>query len=136
MPQLVDPPLALTAITDGSPEENRPLPPVQGGPGRIDWNVAASTTATASDAASGTGLPLAPRPVPTKLQPPPTATSRSAPWSATGTNSRPRNSHNDRHGNLYNSAEVFTSGSPAFSREFMVDKLALALSVIYILVGP
>jgi hypothetical protein len=129
MPLLVDPPLALSAITDGSPEENfSPLPPIQRDPGRVDWNLAASATATVGDAPGRTGLPLEPRPIPTRPWPLPTATSRSTPWNVTGTNKAAEKSHNG--------AAVFTSGSHALNQEFVVDKwiISLALSLLCVIV--
>jgi hypothetical protein len=129
MPQLVDPPLALTEITDGTPEENRPaLPPIQKGPGRIEWNLAASATATVGDAPGGTGLPLEPRPIPTKPWPVLTATSRSTFWSVKGKNNGTSKS--------YNGAAVFTSNSRTLRQEFIIEKwtISLTLSLFYIII--
>ena len=129
MPLLVDPPLALSAITEGSGEENGPLlPPIPMGSGRVEWNVAASTTATDGDAPGGTGLPLEPRPTPTKLWPLPTATSRSTPWSVKGKNNGTSKS--------YNGAAVFTSNSRTLRQEFIMEKwtISLTLSLFYIII--
>jgi hypothetical protein len=115
IPDVVDPPVALTAITDGLLEEGGPpLLSIPREPGQVDWNVAASATAMLGNAPYGSDLSLKPRATPTGPWSMPTATSRSTPYNAA----------------------VYTSGSSTLNREFVVEKwvIPLALSVVCIFV--
>jgi hypothetical protein len=135
-PDLVDPPLALTAIADRTPEEADPLPQLphaQRDSERVRWNMAASATATVSDA-PGAGLLLEPRPTATQPWPLPTTASRNIPGVLSGKSNGTGNSYNDRHGNSYHGAAVFRSSAHALNQRFELQKwlILLPLSIIWV----
>jgi hypothetical protein len=153
-PELVDPPIALTPLPDGTPNEEDPIFPfLENGSGRADRDVAASATATIGDTPGGTALPLEPGPIPTRHWPLPTATCESSTWGPKGKNSGPGNSHNDRTGHSendrhlnspnyrpgysphdssrkpYNAAVVFNSGSRSSNQELSGEKWIISLAL-------
>jgi hypothetical protein len=140
IPDLVDPPMVLSAIDDESPEKDPPLPAIPQGPSRVDWDIPAS--ATAMNVEWDTSLPLEPGPIPTRLWPFPTATSGSTSGNMRGENSRLgftppgdlKDTHSDakgrdRHGASYNDAAAVTSGSRSSSRESMIEKWRVSLTL-------
>jgi hypothetical protein len=126
MPNLVDPPLALEPV-DGESRaaegSNRPLPKILREPKAIDQNMAAFATATDADRPRGTGFPLEPGPIPSKVWPAPTATSGSTSGRTRGENNgakleildpkdtNPDAKGDDGYGLPNNGGVVLTSGS-------------------------
>jgi hypothetical protein len=143
VPELVDPPIALTPLVgEFQGDDDSPLPFIPRGSSQVDWVVAASATATDTCTPLGTGLPAEPRPIPTKLWPFPTATSSSISGSLRDDNAgpglRPRGSlkgtdldstGEKRQGHSHCSATIFTSGSPKMDTEFMVKKWIISLNL-------